>query len=34
MVIEWTEKDASRWKTSVALTADWKEYVLGLSDFT
>ena len=34
MVVEWTEKDASRWKTSVALTAEWKEYVLGLSDFT
>jgi len=33
LAIEWTEEDGSRWKTNVALTTEWKEYVLKLSDF-
>ncbi|MDR3707463.1 MAG: hypothetical protein P4L33_04120 [Capsulimonadaceae bacterium] len=33
MLIEWHEKDGSRWKTKVSLSPSWREYVLFAKDF-
>lgn len=34
MAFEWDEVDASRWKVSLPLTTEWKEYVLTPADLT
>lgn len=33
LAIEWTEKDGSRWMVVVALTPEWRRYVLQPNDF-
>lgn len=33
LVVEWSEKDFSRWIATVELTTEWKKYVLTPSDF-
>ena len=33
LAVEWAEKDGSRWIATVALTPEWRQYVLTLDDF-
>ncbi|HET6454083.1 MAG TPA: hypothetical protein VFI02_06725, partial [Armatimonadota bacterium] len=34
LAVEWAEKDGSRWIATVALTPEWRQYVLTPDDFT
>jgi len=33
LIVEWSEKDFSRWIATIELTSEWKKYVLTPSDF-